>query len=61
MVTPEIYRLYVDGKYVDYFGGLKRATIEAKMYQSQGKTVKILEDNLNGTGSLREVYYDQAK
>lgn len=61
MVTPEIYRLYVDGKYIDYFGGLKRATIEAKMYQAQGKTVKILEDNLNGTGSLKEVYYDQTK
>lgn len=57
MSTPEIFRLYVDGKYVDYFGGLKRATIEARMYQSQGKTVKILEDRLDGTGSLREVSF----
>lgn len=50
-----IYRLYVDGKYIDYFGGLKRVTIEARMYTNQGKTVKVLEDNLSGTGSLKEV------
>lgn len=55
MITDTIYRLYVDGKYVDYFGSLKRSTIEARMYSNQGKTIKILEDNLSGTGSLKEI------
>jgi len=55
--TPEIFRLYVDGKYVDYYGSLKRAEITARMYRNQGKTVKILEDTLDGTGSLKEVSY----
>lgn len=54
-MNDTIYRLYVDGKYIDYFGGLKRVTIEARMYTNQGKTVKVLEDNLSGTGSLKEV------
>jgi hypothetical protein len=56
-ITPEIFRLYVDGKYVDYYGSLKRAEITARMYRNQGKTVKILEDMLDGTGSLKEVNY----
>jgi len=55
--TPEIFRLYVDGKYVDYYGSLKRAEITARMYRNQGKTVKILEDMLDGTGTLNEVNY----
>jgi hypothetical protein len=55
--TPEIFRLYVDGKYVDYYGSLKRAEITARMYRNQGKTVKILEDMLDGTGTLNEVSY----
>ena len=54
-MNDTIYRLYVDNKYVDYFTGLKRAKITAKMYANQGHTVKILEDNLSGTGSLNEV------
>ncbi len=55
--TPEIFRLYVDDKYIDYYGSLKRAEITARMYRNQGKTVKILEDMLDGTGSLKEVNY----
>lgn len=56
-ITPEIFRLYVDGKYVDYYDSLKRAEITARMYRNQGKTVKILEDMLDGTGTLNEVNY----
>lgn len=56
-ITPEIFRLYVDDKYVDYYGSLKRAEITARMYRNQGKTVKILEDMLDGTGTLNEVNY----
>jgi hypothetical protein len=50
-----IYRVYVDGKYIDYFTGLKRARITARMYLNTGHAVKILEDNLSGTGTLEEV------
>lgn len=55
MTTSQIYRLYVNGKYVDYFTGLKRAKIQARMYSNQGLTVKLLEDDLEGNGSLNEV------
>jgi hypothetical protein len=54
-MNDTIYRLYVDNKYVDYFTGLKRARITANMYLNLGHTVKILEDNLSGTGSLQEI------
>jgi hypothetical protein len=54
-MNDTIYRLYVNDKYVDYFTGLKRARITANMYLNQGHTVKILEDNLSGSGSLTEV------
>lgn len=54
-MNDTIYRLYVNDKYVDYFTGLKRARITARMHLNQGDTVKILEDNLSGTGSLKEI------
>ena len=54
-MNDTIYRLYVNDKYVDYFTGLKRARITANMYLNLGHTVKILEDNLSGSGSLTEV------
>jgi hypothetical protein len=54
-MNDTIYRVYVNNKYVDYFTGLKRARITAKMYLNLGHTVRILEDNLSGTGSLEEV------
>lgn len=64
MITPQIYRLYVDGKYVDYFGGLKRATIEAMMYNNQGKKCQIFEDTLDGSlidkqGALQSMLYNK--
>lgn len=55
MTTSKIYRLYVNNQYVDYYTGLNRAKIEARMYLSIGNTVTILEDNLEGTGSLTKV------
>lgn len=55
MTTSTIYRLYINNQYVDYFTGLKRAQIEARMYLNQGNTVKLLEDDLQGNGSLEEV------
>lgn len=54
-MNSNIYRLYVNNQYVDYFTGLKRAKIEARMHLSLGNTVTILEDNLEGTGSLNKV------
>lgn len=54
-MNSTIYRLYVNNQYVDYFGSLKRAKIEARMHLSIGNSVTILEDNLEGTGSLNKV------
>ena len=45
--TPAIYRLWVDGKYVDYYESLKRANIAARVFINQGSTVEIIEDKLD--------------
>lgn len=55
MINSTIYRLYVNNQYVDYYGSLKRAKIESRMHLSIGNSVTILEDNLEGTGSLKKV------
>lgn len=55
MTTSTIYRLYVNNQYVDYYTGLNRAKIQARMHLSIGNTVTILVDNLEGTGSLTKV------
>jgi hypothetical protein len=63
-ITPEIFRLYVDGKYVDYYGSLKRAEITARMYNNQGKKCQIFEDTLDGSlienqGCMKSMVYNK--
>jgi hypothetical protein len=54
-MNDTIYRLYVNNQYVDYYGSLKRAKIQARMHLSIGDSVTIFEDNLSGTGSLKRI------
>ena len=54
-MNSTIYRLYVNNQYVDYYTSIKRAKIEARMHLSIGNSVTILEDNLEGNGSLTKV------
>jgi hypothetical protein len=63
-ITPEIFRLYVDGKYVDYYGSLNRAVITARMHNNQGQKCQIFEDTLDGTliekqGCMNSMVYNK--
>lgn len=44
MQTGTIYRLVVDGKYIDYFFTLKHAKRAAKVFEDQGQVVQIITE-----------------
>ena len=47
MTTSTIYRLVVEGKYIDYYTSIKRANLAAREFIAQGKKIEIIEDKLN--------------
>jgi len=42
-----VYRLVVDGSYIDYYTSIKRANLAAREFIAQGKTVEIIVDKLD--------------
>lgn len=46
MNTVKIYRLYIDGSYVDYYSREKVVQRIAKQAVEEGKTVQILEEEI---------------
>jgi len=42
----KIYRLYVDGSYIDYYFKEKHVKAQAKTYEEQGKTILIIEEDI---------------
>jgi hypothetical protein len=47
MTTSTIYRLVVEGKYIDYYTSIKRANLAAREFIAQGKKIEIIEDKLD--------------
>jgi hypothetical protein len=47
MQNSIIYRLVVDGKYIDYYTSLKRANLAAREFIAKNQTVEIIEDKLD--------------
>ena len=47
MQNSTIYRLVVDGKYIDYYTSLKRANLAAREFIAKNQTVEIIEDKLD--------------
>jgi hypothetical protein len=45
--TSVIYRLIVEGKYIDYYTSLKRANLAAREFIANNQSIQIIEDKLN--------------